>query len=100
MNKIKNNTIEARDRIIVALDYSNMEDAKKMINNLGENASVYKVGLELFLNSEGKMVDYLVEQKKKVFLDLKFHDIPNTAAMASIFASKEKCFMFNVDRSL
>ena len=99
MNKIKNNTIETRDRIIVALDYSNMEDAKKMINNLGENASVYKVGLELFLNSEGKMVDYLVEQKKKVFLDLKFHDIPNTAAMASIFASKEKCFMFNVHAS-
>lgn len=91
--------MNAKDRIIIALDYSNPEDAKKIISELGETASVYKVGLELFLNSKGTMIDYLVEKGKKVFLDLKFHDIPNTTAMASIFAAKEKCFMFNVHAS-
>lgn len=91
--------MNTKDRIIIALDYSNLEDAKKIVEELGETASVYKVGLELFLNSKGTMVDYLVEKGKKVFLDLKFHDIPNTAAMASIFAAKEKCFMFNIHAS-
>lgn len=93
------NKLENRDRIIIALDYSNMEDAKKTVESLGESATVYKVGLELFLNSKGEMVDYLVEKGKKVFLDLKFHDIPNTTTMASLFAAKEKCFMFNVHAS-
>ncbi|MGL5051914.1 MAG: orotidine-5'-phosphate decarboxylase [Fusobacteriaceae bacterium] len=91
--------LENRDRIIVALDYSNMEDAKKTIEDLGDSATVYKVGLELFLNTKGEMVDYLVAQGKKVFLDLKFYDIPNTTTMASLFAAKEKCFMFNVHAS-
>lgn len=94
-----NMNIEVKDRIIVALDYPNMEEAKKIVDILGDSGSVYKVGLELFLNSKGEMVDYLVEKNKKVFLDLKFHDIPNTTAMASIFASKEKCFMFNIHGS-
>ncbi|MGL4688175.1 MAG: orotidine 5'-phosphate decarboxylase / HUMPS family protein, partial [Fusobacteriaceae bacterium] len=87
------------DKIIVALDFPTIEEAKKTVEELGDSASTYKVGLELFLNSKGSMVDYLVKKNKKVFLDLKFHDIPNTAAMASVFAAKEKCFMFNVHAS-
>ena len=91
--------MRVEDRIIVALDYSNPEDAKNIVEKIGDAATVYKVGLELFLNSRGEMVDYLVERGKKVFLDLKFHDIPNTTTMASLFAAKEKCFMFNVHAS-
>lgn len=91
--------MRAEERIIIALDYSNPEDAKNIVERIGDKAEVYKVGLELFLNSKGEMVDYLVEQGKKVFLDLKFHDIPNTTTMASLFAAKEKCFMFNVHAS-
>ena len=87
------------DRIIVALDFPSQESALKMVDTLGNEATVYKVGLELFLNSQGQMVDELVKRGKKVFLDLKFHDIPNTAAMASLFAAKQKCFMFNVHAS-
>ncbi|MGL6064721.1 MAG: orotidine-5'-phosphate decarboxylase [Fusobacteriaceae bacterium] len=87
------------DKIIIALDFPTIEEAKKTVEELGNSASTYKVGLELFLNSKGSMVDYLVKKNKKVFLDLKFHDIPNTAAMASVFAAKEKCFMFNVHAS-
>lgn len=88
--------IRVKDRMIIALDYSNMEDAKKIVETLGDTVSFYKVGLELFLNSKGEMVDYLTEKGKKVFLDLKFHDIPNTTTMASLFAAKRNVFMFNV----
>lgn len=91
--------MKTAERIIIALDYSNPKDAKEIVEKLGDEAVVYKVGLELFLNSKGEMVDYLVEKGKKVFLDLKFHDIPNTTTMASLFAAKEKCFMFNVHAS-
>lgn len=91
--------MKSKERLIVALDYSEMESAKNMIEMLGDTISFYKVGLELFLNSKGKMVDYLISKKKKVFLDLKFHDIPNTTVMASLFASKQEIFMFNVHAS-
>ncbi|MGL5123705.1 MAG: orotidine-5'-phosphate decarboxylase [Fusobacteriaceae bacterium] len=87
------------DKIIVALDFPTIEEAKKTVEKLGDSATTYKVGLELFLNSKGSMIDYLVKKNKKVFLDLKFHDIPNTTAMASVFAAHEKCFMFNVHAS-
>ncbi|WP_448820864.1 orotidine-5'-phosphate decarboxylase [Cetobacterium sp.] len=88
-----------KDRLIIALDYSNMEDAKNIVEILGETVSFYKVGLELFLNSKGEMVEYLTQKGKKVFLDLKFHDIPNTTTMASLFAAKQNVFMFNVHAS-
>lgn len=88
--------MNVKDRLIIALDYSNMEDAKKIVETLGDTVSFYKVGLELFLNSKGEMVDYLTEMGKKVFLDLKFHDIPNTTTMASLFAAKRNVFMFNI----
>ena len=65
----------AKDRIFVALDYDNMEDAKRLVEKLGDNISMYKVGLESYLNTDGKLIDYLHEKGKKVFLDLKFHSI-------------------------
>lgn len=86
----------AKDRIIIALDYSNMEDAINLVEKIGDNGSFYKVGLELFLNSKGEILDYLENKGKKVFLDLKFHDIPNTTAMASLFVAKKNLQMFNI----
>ena len=91
--------INAKDRLIIALDYSKPEDAKALVEKLGDAASHYKVGLELFLNSKGEMVEYLSKMGKKIFLDLKFHDIPNTTTMASIFAAKENVMMFNIHAS-
>lgn len=91
--------MKIKDRLIIALDYSNMEDAKNIVETLGETVSFYKVGLELFLNSKGEMVEYLTKKGKKVFLDLKFHDIPNTTTMASLFAARQDVFMFNVHAS-
>lgn len=92
-------TVSLEDRIILALDYDNVEDVKNIVENLGNRINIYKVGLELFLNSKGSIIDYLHSKDKKVFLDLKFHDIPNTTAMASLFSVKEKVFMFNVHAS-
>lgn len=89
----------AKDRMIVALDYSETSEAIALVEKLGDGATFYKVGLELFLNSKGKIIEYLAGKNKKIFLDLKFHDIPNTTAMASIFAAKQNVFMFNVHAS-
>ena len=86
----------AKDRIFVALDYDNMEDAKRLVEKLGDNISMYKVGLESYLNTDGKLIDYLHEKGKKVFLDLKFHDITNTVKMACANAIKKNVFMFNI----
>lgn len=88
-----------RERIIVALDFSSLEEAKELIDRLGDSVIFYKVGLELFLNTKGEILDYLNEKNKKIFLDLKFHDIPNTTAMASIFAAKKNIEIFNVHAS-
>lgn len=88
--------MNAKDRLVAVLDYSTLDEAKKLVETLGDSVSFYKVGLELFLNSKGEAVDYLKSLGKEVFLDLKFHDIPNTTTMASLFAAKQKVKMFNV----
>jgi len=86
----------AKDRLIVALDYKTLDEVKDIVSEIGDAVSTYKVGLELFLNTYGEAVKYLHSIDKKVFLDLKFHDIPNTTMMASMFAAKQEVFMFNV----
>lgn len=91
--------MDIREKVIIALDFPREEEALALVDTLGEEALFYKVGLELFLNSKGKMLDYLRERGKKIFLDLKFHDIPNTTAMASVFAAKQNVAMFNVHAS-
>ncbi|XGU46879.1 orotidine-5'-phosphate decarboxylase [Fusobacterium necrophorum subsp. funduliforme] len=91
--------MDAREKIIIALDFPTEEKAIACVESLGEEAVFYKVGLELFLNSQGRILEYLREKQKKIFMDLKFHDIPNTTAMASVFAAKEEVAMFNVHAS-
>lgn len=88
-----------KEKLIIALDFNSTNEATKLIDELGEEAIFYKVGLELFLYTKGEIIEYLASKNKKVFLDLKFHDIPNTTAMASLFAAKQNIFMFNVHTS-
>jgi len=70
----------ARDRLIVALDVANAEKAHTLMQQLGESVCFYKVGKELFTAEGPSVVHNLIAAGKKVFLDLKFHDIPNTVA--------------------
>jgi orotidine-5'-phosphate decarboxylase len=68
------------DRLIVALDVSSAAEAQKIVQALGPAVSTYKVGNQLFTAEGPGVVRELVGTGKKVFLDLKFHDIPNTVA--------------------
>src|SRR5690242_11300085 len=69
-----------RDRLIVALDFPSAADARQMVTKLGDAVGFYKVGLETFTASGPAFVQELVGQGKKVFLDLKLHEIPNSVA--------------------
>ena len=68
----------ADERLIAALDVSTRAAAEQLVTRLGESVSDYKVGMELFYALGGDIVTWLKEREKKVFLDLKLHDIPNT----------------------
>jgi orotidine-5'-phosphate decarboxylase len=68
------------DRLIVALDVASAAAAKKIVHALGAAVSTYKVGNQLFTAEGPSVVRELVGSGKKVFLDLKLHDIPNTVA--------------------
>lgn len=71
-----------RGDLIVALDVATFEKAKELVDILGDQVNIYKVGSQLFTACGPAVVHYLMAQGKKVFLDLKFHDIPNTVANA------------------
>jgi orotidine-5'-phosphate decarboxylase len=71
-----------REKLIVALDVSSAVKARSLVQELGDTVSFYKVGKELFTAEGPAIVRDLVTGGKKVFLDLKFHDIPNTVAAA------------------
>lgn len=70
----------ADERLIVALDFNNSDDAKNLVKILGDDVVFYKVGMELFYSAGAEIVHWLKSQNKKVFLDLKLCDIPNTVA--------------------
>lgn len=72
----------ADSRIIAALDVHTPEDMKQLVEKLGDSVSFYKVGMELFYSAGPDTVRYLKAAGKRVFLDLKVHDIPHTAAQA------------------
>ncbi|MBV9145942.1 MAG: orotidine-5'-phosphate decarboxylase [Acidobacteria bacterium] len=72
----------AKDRLIVALDVPTATEAQEIVYELGDSVSLYKVGLQLFAAEGPKIVSELVNSGRKVFLDLKLHDIPNTVAGA------------------
>ena len=68
------------ERLIVALDFHTFDDVKNLVGALGDSVNFYKVGMELFYSVGAGVVEWLKAQDKKVFLDLKLHDIPNTVA--------------------
>ena len=71
--------IPRRERLIVALDVPTVNDARALVAKLGDEAVFYKLGLELFMTGGYfELVDWLVARGKRVFIDLKFFDVPET----------------------
>jgi orotidine-5'-phosphate decarboxylase len=74
--------VNARDRLVVALDVPSVEEALILVDRLAGLAGMFKVGSQLFTAGGPDLVRGLVARGEKVFLDLKYHDIPNTVAGA------------------
>jgi orotidine-5'-phosphate decarboxylase len=68
--------------LIIALDLPDRDQATDLVDRLGESASFYKVGSQLFTREGPALVRDLKAREKRIFLDLKYHDIPNTVARA------------------
>jgi orotidine-5'-phosphate decarboxylase len=88
--------MKASERLIVALDVSTLEQAKNLVADLHDLVGMFKVGLELFSSQGPRAVETVLEQGGRVFLDLKYHDIPNTVAGAARAAVRLGVSMFNV----
>ena len=75
-------SIDPRQRLIVALDVSTSAEARKIVAAVGDSALTYKVGMQLYTAEGPSIVRELVASGRRVFLDLKYHDIPNTVGAA------------------
>lgn len=80
--------IDPRQRLIIALDVSNADTARKIVAAVGDSALAYKVGMQLYTAEGPPVVRDLVASGRRVFLDLKYHDIPNTVGAAVREAAK------------
>src|SRR5258708_15866532 len=74
--------IPPRERLIVALDVSSAKEARKIVSSLGDAVQIYKVGMQLYTAEGPQVVRDLVASGRRVFLDLKYHDIPSTVGGA------------------
>jgi orotidine-5'-phosphate decarboxylase len=73
---------DPRQRLIVALDVSSASEARRIVTAVGDSAFCYKVGMQLYTAEGPSVVRDLIASGRRVFLDLKYHDIPNTVACA------------------
>jgi orotidine-5'-phosphate decarboxylase len=86
-------------KLIIALDFPSADKALDFVDQLSPDDCKLKVGFELFVSAGPEMVSKLTEKGFDVFLDLKFHDIPNTVASVCKAASKLNVWMMNVHAS-
>ena len=87
---------DAKQKLIFALDVDNLEDARNWVGQLHEQVGVFKIGKQLFTKCGPEVVSLVQAGGAEVFLDLKYHDIPNTVAMAGLEALRLGVRMFNV----
>ncbi len=88
--------MEPKDHIILALDVANYDEAINIVQEFREHIDIFKVGSELFTAVGPKIIEEINSHGKKVFLDLKYHDIPTTVSKAAIAASRFGVFMLNI----
>ncbi len=75
--------IKVEDRLIFALDVAEIEQAKNLVNQLDESVNFYKIGMEILMTGQYfNLMDWLLTKNKKVFVDLKFFDVPETVGRA------------------
>ncbi len=85
-----------KDKLIVALDVDSAQRARELVNSLRDMVGMFKVGSQLFTAVGPDIVREIVKAGSRVFLDLKFHDIPNTVLSAGIEATRLGVSIFNV----
>jgi len=95
----KSKSLSARERLVLALDVDDFKSAEELVDKLKDYVGVFKVGSQLFTSEGGDVVRMIRESGSKVFLDLKFHDIPNTVKGAAESATKLGVYMFNIHAS-
>ena len=88
--------VKSNQRIIVALDTPSLEVVEKNLKELQDFGVLYKIGFELFTAHGWQAVELVRKYGGRVFLDLKFHDIPTTVAKAAAVVCEHDVFMFNV----
>jgi orotidine-5'-phosphate decarboxylase len=85
-----------KEKIILALDVSTAEEARQIIETFRDEVGAFKIGLQLFTAVGASFVREVAAGGGKIFLDLKFHDIPNTVARAAAEAARMGVWMFNI----
>src|SRR4029450_14021678 len=91
--------MDARDRLIVALDVESLAEAERLLDRPQGLATRFKIGSQLFTAAGPPAVELVQKRGAEVFLDLKFHDIPNTVAGAAREATRMGVLMLNVHAS-
>jgi orotidine-5'-phosphate decarboxylase len=91
--------LSSRERLIVALDVSTAAEAQEIVTSIGDAVTFYKVGMQLYTAEGPDLVRDLISSGRRVFLDLKYHDIPNTVASAVLQAGKLKVSLLTVHAS-
>lgn len=85
-----------KEKLIVALDVETVQQARELFNSLRDLVDMFKIGSQLFTAEGPEIVREIVRSGSKVFLDLKFHDIPNTVRAAGVEATRLGVSIFNV----
>jgi orotidine-5'-phosphate decarboxylase len=92
-------TSKTQDRLAVALDFADEQEALKLVDRLGDTCRWFKVGMELYYAAGNSIVEKLRDRGFSIFLDLKLHDIPNTVAGAVRSATKAGASLLTIHAS-
>jgi len=89
----------AKDKLIVALDVDTADRGLQLVDELRESVGMFKIGMQLFTAAGPDLVRRIISRGGRVFLDLKYHDIPNTVLLAAIEATRLGVSIFNLHAS-
>lgn len=91
--------MDPKDKLIVALDVDTADRALALADELKASVGMFKIGMQLFTAAGPELVRQIISHGSRVFLDLKYHDIPNTVAMAAVEATRLGVSLFNIHTS-